>query len=293
MAEKAEETLEVNNQDNKSSSTEGPDSPMHSNASSPLGDVMIPAYNTDLVEEEDGQPLLPLFSLKILEDANKDGDVVRYKLKVKKLASEDEESMLVEREYDDFEFLHHVLTTQNQVRLIYFPTLKWNSMLFTFQIIGLIVPPLPPRPAIDPHAAENRSKKQFGKNASAMLGDNFKQDAKNLERFMQQMLCHPVFGRDKHLEEFLWVKMPPIRAKIKRGFLAGMKESLDLRKTSGIKDSDDFFQKEKEWAIAYGANLKDACDAFSSAIHTQMRFANQVKWNMEIFFTKKNLTVHL
>ena len=28
-----------------------------------------------------------------------------------------------------------------------------------------------------------------------------------------------------------------------------MKESLDIRKTSGVRDSDDFFQKEREWAF--------------------------------------------
>ena len=60
-----------------------------------------------------------------------------------------------------------------------------------------------------------------------MLGDDFKVDAKGLERFLQQMLCHPVFGRDKHLEEFLINKHPPIRAKIKKGFLGGF-QLLDL-----------------------------------------------------------------
>ena len=109
-----------------------------------------------------------------------------------------------------------------------------------------------------------------------MLGDDFKVDAKGLERFLQQMLCHPVFGRDKHLEEFLINKHPPIRAKIKKGFLAGMKESLDIRKTSGVRDSDDFFQKEREWAFAYGKNIRDACDSFNSLMYAQLRFANQV-----------------
>lgn len=258
-----QETLEVIDEDHKSSSTEGPDSPPHSNASSPLGEVMIPAYPHHVVhdEEEDAEskPLLPLFSVKILDDVSKDGDVVRYKLRVKKLGTNDDTEVLtIQREYDDFEFLHHVLVTHNQ-------------------IIGLIVPPLPCRPAADPQSAESRSKKQFGSSARAMMGDDFKHDARNLERFLQQMLCHPVFGRDKHLEDFLWQKIPPIRAKIKKGFLAGVKETLDLRKTNAVKDSDDFFQKEKEWAIAYGGHLKEACDNFANVIHTQKRLGNQVR----------------
>ena len=148
--------------------------------------------------------------------------------------------------------------------------------IFFFQIVGLIVPPLPPQSGADPHSAENRTKKQFGSSARAMLGDDYKLEAKNLERFLQLMLSHPVFGRDKHLEEFLMQKHPPIRARIKKGFLAGMKESLDIRKTSGIKDSDDFFQKEREWAFAYGKNIRDAVDCFNNLMYAQLRFANQV-----------------
>ena len=78
-----------------------------------------------------------------------------------------------------------------------------RKLLFLFQIVGLIVPPLPAQSGADPHSAENRTKKQFGSSARAMLGDDYKVEAKNLERFLQLMLSHLVFGRDKHLEEFL------------------------------------------------------------------------------------------
>ena len=55
-----------------------------------------------------------------------------------------------------------------------------------------------------------------------------------------------------------------------------MRETLDQRKTMGVKDSDDFFQKEKEWALAYGNQIKETCDKFHGLINAQMRFANQV-----------------
>ena len=55
-----------------------------------------------------------------------------------------------------------------------------------------------------------------------------------------------------------------------------MKESLDIRKTSGVRDSDDFFQKEREWAFAYSKNIRDACDSFNNLMFAQLRFANQV-----------------
>ena len=80
------------------------------------------------------------------------------------------------------------------------------------------------------------------------------------------MLTHPVFGRDPNLFNFLDLQNPPVRTKIKRGFLAGMKESLDARKSLGVKDPDDFFQKEREWALAYGAQLKDARDKFKNMV---------------------------
>ena len=119
---------EVNYIDSKSSSTEGPDSSPRSNTSSPLADVMIPAYPdpTDLILDDEaddqGKPLLPFFSVKFLEDISKDGDVVRYKLRVKKLTApfpelENDISSVIEREYEDFQFLHHVLTTHNQVNV--------------------------------------------------------------------------------------------------------------------------------------------------------------------------------
>ena len=89
-------------------------------------------------------------------------------------------------------------------------------------------------------------------------------------------LRHPVFGRDKHLEEFLVHKNAPIRAKIKKGFLTGVKESLEMRKTSTIRDPDDFFQKEKEWAMAYGTQIKEVCDRFNGLSSAKMRLSNQV-----------------
>ena len=120
--------------DTKSSSTEGPDSQPHSNSSSPvsLGDIMVPVYPVENENADDSAArsvLLPLFTAKISQDqVNKDGDILRYKIRVKKLAQDDHNHEInIEREYDDFEFLHHTLITHNQ-------------------IVGLIIPPLPTRP---------------------------------------------------------------------------------------------------------------------------------------------------
>ena len=59
-----------------------------------------------------------------------------------------------------------------------------------FQILGLIVPPLPPRPAADPQAAESKSRKHLGSTSRAIMGDDFTNDAHHLERYLHQMVSN-------------------------------------------------------------------------------------------------------
>ena len=62
----------------------------------------------------------PQFYVKFTNEVSKSGDTVTYRLKVKKLGggnsvengSTPTSTNIIEREYDDFEFLHHTLTTQ-------------------------------------------------------------------------------------------------------------------------------------------------------------------------------------
>ena len=66
--------------------------------------------------------MLPFFSIKFLDEVSKDGDIVRFKIRVKKLTAplddmESDVALVIEREYEDFQFLHHVLTTHNQVSM--------------------------------------------------------------------------------------------------------------------------------------------------------------------------------
>jgi hypothetical protein len=71
------------------------------------------------------------------------------------------------------------------------------------RIDGLIVPPLPPRPPIDPQKAEEASKKLLGSGARGMMGDEFQRSCKQVERYLNQLLCHSVFGKDESLLSFL------------------------------------------------------------------------------------------
>ena len=65
----------------------------------------------------------PQFYVKFTNEISKNGDTVTFRIKVKKLGGGSAaaaagslenggSSSTIEREYDDFEFLHHTLTTQ-------------------------------------------------------------------------------------------------------------------------------------------------------------------------------------
>ena len=256
--------------EDKSSSTEGPDSPGHSSASSPKIPMMIPAHPGDLSatpehcdDSSNGDlPILPQFAVRLTDNVTKNGDCIKYQIRVWKLSrdqqKEENEAITIEREYEDFEFLHHTLITSNR-------------------IYGIIIPPLPPRPPADPKESEKRSQQQLGSGNKNMKGDDFENECSLLDRYMQQLLHHPVFGRDRHLAEFLEHKNPPIRAKIKRGgLLAWGAKTFDAATRKNAIDDEDFFVKEREWASIYGNHIKDACDKMYGIIHSQMRLSNQV-----------------
>ena len=264
-------TFEDQVTEDKSSSTEGPDSPGQSSTSSPKIPMMIPTYPGDVssTPQSHGEgtngdlPLLPQFAVRLTDNVTKNGDTIKYQMRVWKLNKDQKsetgnEADVIEREYDDFEFLHHTLSTSNR-------------------IFGIIIPPLPPRSPVDPKDAEKQSQKQLGSGNKNMKGDDFGKEISQLDRYMQQVLHHPVFGRDRHLVEFLEHKNPPIRAKIRRGSLLswGAKTFHAATRKSVIED-EDFFVKEREWASIYGNHIKDACDKMHGMIYSQMRLSNQV-----------------
>ena len=264
-------TLEEQVVDDKSSSTEGPDSPGQSSTSSPKIPMMIPTYPGDfsatpLSQGDAGNgelPLLPQFAVRLTDNVTKNGDMIKYQMRVWKLSKdhqrEQNDAEVIEREYEDFEFLHHTLSTSNR-------------------IFGIIIPPLPPRSPADPKESEKQSQKQFGSGNKNMRGDDFGKEISLLDRYMQQMLHHPVFGRDRHLAEFLEHKTPPIRAKIRRGSLLSWgAKTLHAATRKNVAEDEEFFVKEREWASIYGNHIKDACDKMNGMIYSQMRLSNQVK----------------
>lgn len=263
--------LEEELANDRSSSTEGPDSPGQSSSSSPIPLIMpVSPYHSargghascsggGAMSEEDYNPVrLPKYALIFTDEVTKDGDVVKYRIRVKILDIHGGTTgaLEIDRQYEDFEYLHHSLTTQCAVD-------------------GVIVPPLPPRPTVDPVAAEAKSKRQLGSNNRLMQGDDFRKDCDALAKYMTIVLAHPHFGNSSLVSDFLEHHNPPIRSKIKRGLFDGVRQTLEFRKQSA-KDVDEGFQKERDWAGQYGAQIRDVNERFQSVMGAQMRLAKQI-----------------
>ena len=176
----------------------------------------------------------------------------------------------VERQYEDFEFLHHSLTTAAGVSLS-----------------GVIVPPLPAPPVTEPRMADTRPRRQVGIAAAYVRGDDFLKDSQALSKYLTAMLEHPHFGGSPLIKDFLEHPHPPLRSKLKKGLFSGM---LDFRRpqmllqlahcsTRGATKSygnDTAFSKERDWALAYCAQIREASARLQGVLGTQIRLANQL-----------------
>ena len=161
--------------------------------------------NAEEEEDDSSSTLLPRYHIRFTGQVTKSGDTVIYHIKVKKLVGGMEDSRytgwllrmffianfylqvtdlvvphplhlrVIQREYDDFEFLNHVLTS-------------------SYDVTGVIVPPLPPRPALDASAAEARAKRQLGQATKNVRSDDFEAECRALDKYLLDLLAHPLFG---------------------------------------------------------------------------------------------------
>jgi len=97
-----------------------------------------------------------------------------------------------------------------------------------------------------------------------------------LEKYLEMIVSHPILGRDEHLSTFLESSDPPPRpAKLKKGWLSGVKDRWDARNASA-KDCDEWFAKERDWATSYNAHIKDASDKFNNVVNARLRLVQQM-----------------
>lgn len=193
----------------------------------------------------------PRYHVALSNSTTKDGDIVKY---IIMSTDTENRTFTVCRQYEDFEWLEHCLTTSRNIN-------------------GLIVPPLPCRPAVTSQMAEAKSRKQLGSDSRAMTADNFQRDCQALEVYLNQMLSHDHFGSDSQLDDFLTKPQAPARTKVKKGILSKLSDAIENRKVMH-KDCDDFFQRERDWANTYGGYMTEASENFDKAISSQFRLCN-------------------
>ncbi|KAL3879588.1 hypothetical protein ACJMK2_031877 [Sinanodonta woodiana] len=196
-------------------------------------------------------PFQPRFRVQI-PDAVKDGDALLFTVKVFKLEARAEESSTIKRQYEDVEWLHHLLVTHNNTD-------------------GVIIPPLPPRPEADAKSAESKSKKQLGSDTKFIMPDEFNKESRVIEKYLQLMLAHEVFGKDKNLETFLCEEKAPERTKINMGILGRLSTSVEKARKGQHKDIDEYFHKKREWSTEYSKIIKDTSANFNKMVYAQMR----------------------
>lgn len=196
-------------------------------------------------------PFESRYKIVIRNNVTKNGNVVMYS--IESIRREDQQKFTVFRQYEDFEYLYHCLTTAHKTD-------------------GLIIPPLPIRPAIEPELAHKKSKKQLGSDTKTMIGDEFQKDCWLLQYFLRLMIKHPVFGSNQSIDVFLTEREPLPRPKLRKGigFIARISESFDNWKYTH-KDCDEFFEKERDFVNEYTLHLKEASEALNSIIYGRQK----------------------
>ncbi|CAI9734654.1 sorting nexin-5-like isoform X2 [Octopus vulgaris] len=191
------------------------------------------------------------FNVEVLK-AVKDGDTLNFT--IKSLKGDNEEALSLQRFYEDFEWLHHCLTTQNDTS-------------------GLIVPPLPVKPEIDAKSAENKSRRQLGSDTNILIGDEFQKECQNVEKYLRLMLSHDVFQKDQQLIKFLSEVEAPTRVKLRKGIMDKLSNAVDEVRKGNHKDVDEYFQKTRDWANNYTALMKETSENYNKMVYAQYRLA--------------------
>lgn len=193
-------------------------------------------------------------------EASKDGDVVKYTIQSKETsASEenDERGHVVVREYDDFEWLDHCIRTQNDID-------------------GVIVPPLHVKLHVTAQATENKTKKQLGNKTKSMLGDEFTNECRYLEKFIQLLLAHPKFCKDENLRKFLVDEELPARVKVKKGILNSWSKTVGEVRFHSYKDNDEDFQNKRDFVNKYSIELKSCSESFVRMVNSLHKVASDL-----------------
>ncbi|XP_075240700.1 sorting nexin-6-like [Convolutriloba macropyga] len=162
----------------------------------------------------------------------------------------------VQREHEEFVWLHDTLKSQGQYA-------------------GYIIPPAPPRPNFDASReklqklseGENvMTKEEFTKMKQELEAEylaTFKKTVAMHEMFLQRLAKHSIFQNDHSFQVFLEYEqdlMVRVRSKkdVLEGFIKGMSKSIDEIILAGQKDVDAFYEEQKTSLVEYSRRVNIA-----------------------------------
>ncbi|CAL1538962.1 unnamed protein product [Lymnaea stagnalis] len=200
-------------------------------------------------------PPLPLFQVEVPE-AVKKGENVLFTIHTTVPA--EDRGLVVLRQFEDIEWLHHNLITSNNTD-------------------GVIIPPLPVKPQSDPRSAETMSRRQLGDNTKVLRGDQFEQDCKSVQKYLQLLLTHQTFGRDKTLASFLTDDEAPVRVRLNKGLMNRLTSVLDNARKANHKDVDEYFSTQRHFTNEFSKAIKEASSSYNKMLVAQWRLSSSCR----------------
>ncbi|PIK49899.1 hypothetical protein BSL78_13221 [Apostichopus japonicus] len=189
----------------------------------------------------------------LITDAVKDGENIIFTVETTKL-DVSSKHFKVERIYEDFEWLHHCLTTENNIG-------------------GLVIPPLPLKPVATAADTAAKSRKELGEHSKTLKGDEFEKDMRRLEKYISTVIRHQVFGRDMVLAKFLSESNPPVRAKLRKSILDNLSKAMEGVLKGVNQDVDESFQKYRLNASNMVPLAKDMNSNFQGMVNHSERLS--------------------
>ncbi|RDD47089.1 Sorting nexin-5 [Trichoplax sp. H2] len=196
------------------------------------------------------------------EDVSRNGDNIFYRIKSIKMPSKSDSNepnsdhsieACVTRQYKDFQWLYHHLSTGNDIG-------------------GIIMPPVPDKVGNSELEARRimaglRQRTDVGEAEATTL------DCRKLQLFLNKVACHPYLAQDSHVEYFLTEQETPERFPFKKRFIGNMVKLItDLRHQSH-KDREPDFRQYRNAINNACIYWKNANQSFSQLIRTQRKTA--------------------
>ncbi|KAM4613517.1 sorting nexin-5 [Polymixia lowei] len=187
-------------------------------------------------------------SIKVTEVV-RDGDALTFIIVSQKLSGTGE--YLVDRTYEDFEWLQQHLFSQDDV-----PGIQ-----------GIIFPPLPAKAQLN---ASAKATKQLGVLAT---GQDWQPYCMALETYLHQVASHSTLNKNKGLEIFLTSSEPPGRQKVRKGIFNRLSQAVEGMWKEGHKDVDEFFQTERDHNLTLTGCTKAVAERFLDVVLTEQKIA--------------------